>query len=98
MYLDRKLVSELLSDYHVLTPGKRPIERIIKQPTNMRNLLKDEIAVAAIDGIELNMRIENAHLTSFANQLLEKSNDRTLSQIVGVFFERQTDDTQPARG
>jgi hypothetical protein len=64
----------------------------------MWNLLKNEVPVTAIDGIELHMRIENTHLTSLANQLLEKRNDRALSQIIGIFLEGQADYTQAARG
>ena len=81
----------------MIAPGKRVFERVIEQAPDMRNLLKNEVPVASVNRIEPNVRIENAHLTSLADQLLEKNDDGALTQIIRIFFERQPDYTETPR-
>ena len=55
----------------MITPAKCSLQRIVKQGADMWDLLEYEVAVAAVNGLEVNVRIEDAHLAPLADQLLE---------------------------
>lgn len=82
----------------MVAPGQELIQRLIEQASDVRNLLKDEIAIAAINRVELNVRIEDPNLPAFANELLEQRHDWTLAQIVRILLERESDHTKTPRG
>src|SRR5258707_5161114 len=62
----------LLRDAKMVRPPEHFLYRRTQQAANVRDRLQYEIAVTAVNSIELNVRIENLYVASLADELLEQ--------------------------
>ncbi len=89
----RSLVSPLLflREDQVIGPSQNLVQAGCQKPADVRDGLKNEVAIGSINLIQANMRIKHLNLPALSDQLFQKSHHRALAQVVGVFFERQPD-------
>src|SRR4030095_5717529 len=86
-----------LSDNQVVRPRQEVFKLLVQQLANVRDAGQKEVAIAAIDLIELDMRIEDAQLPALTEQMLEQKHHRAFPEIVRVFLESQAENTDSLR-
>jgi hypothetical protein len=84
----------LLRHYHVLGPVDHRIHIRHHQPSHMRNRIQNELPIAAVNLVQLNMWIEDPHLPALPDQVFDQRHHRALAQIVRVLLERQPKHSQ----
>src|SRR5579884_3733709 len=85
------LWSLLLRDNQVLGPSERLFQAAVEQLADVGDDLQNEAPVRAVDGVQLDMRVEHANVAALADQLLEHGHHRALAQVIRVFLEGQAD-------
>ena len=77
----------------------RPFQQVFQfgfeQIGDVRDSGQHKSLVAAVNLLQPDMRIVDPDLATLADQVLQQRNHRTFAQVVGVFFERQTEYAEP---
>src|SRR5207245_2358238 len=71
------------------------VQILIDEPADVGDRLEEESAIAAVDLVDFDMRIEYPYRAALADQVFEQRDDRALAQIVGVLFESEPEDSEP---
>src|SRR5262245_58408493 len=87
-----------LRDDQIVTPCQQIFQVFVQKFADVGNAYEQEIAIAAVDFVESDMRIEDTQLPSLAEQMLQKKHHRALPQIVRVFLESEAENANPFRG
>lgn len=83
-----------LSDDEVICPIDDFVCTGLQEAADVWDLLEDEVAIAAVNFFETDVRIEHAQITAFADELFEQGYDRAFAKIVSIFFKGQTEDSE----
>jgi hypothetical protein len=59
----------------------------LEQAADVGDLLQDEVAIAAVDFFEADVRIKHAQIATFADELFEQRDDFAFAEIVGIFLK-----------
>src|SRR5437588_5706184 len=83
----RRLRRWLLRDHYAFTPVEHVLHRSGEQPADMGKAIDHIAAIASINGVELNMRVEDANVLALPRPLLDRGNDGAFPQIVRILLE-----------
>lgn len=87
-----------LRNDQIIGPIKDFFDVGLEEAADVGNLLENKISIAAVDFFEADVGIEDAQIAAFADELFEQRNDGAFAQIVSIFFEGETEDTETFGG
>src|SRR3982751_372777 len=93
----RSLRRRLLREHYAFTPLQHVLPRFGKQPADMGKAIDNIAAITAINGFELNMRVEDADVLALPRPLLDGGNDGTFAQIVRILLEGEAEHADALR-
>ncbi len=85
----------LLRHHNAVAPGQHFIQSRRQQFPDMRQGCQNEIPVAAVDQVQLDVGIVNPDFLPLPDPSLDRGDDRTLPQVVRIFLEGQAEDADP---